>query len=299
MLTSRVTDPLHYCSVGIPPSDLLEDVAKTWQEAGVDVNAAFSAAAAVSDEWTYAEAPAHAEVTSNVAARFKAKYAEKRRIPLRMKSLHQILDPQPVTASVLHGLLGWIDRADRAHQAGGAKPPIEREDGEKLFPHGPWWLTELERRKPPTQQSQDMDDAKLDEEDLTLNPDEAGVGSSTSDESLDEGSEASLPAGPVPKRRRLGHHTAPLVRHLRATALPGARGIKRRRLRGKQPMPASHVAMAAPVVTTDHAPSVAATHVPSTAVSSPAALPSLLLRGLRRVAQTVASSAPVAPQLPT
>ena len=40
VLNSRVTQQEHYRSIGIPPIDLLEDVAKAWQEAGIDVNTA-------------------------------------------------------------------------------------------------------------------------------------------------------------------------------------------------------------------------------------------------------------------
>ena len=252
---------------------------------------AFRAAATVTKEWTYTAAPAHADATSNVAGRFEPTFPEKRRNTLRMKSLRQVLNPQPKTAAVLHGLLAWIDRADRANQAGEAKPPIQRADGKELFPVASWWLTELEQRKSASQQNQDMDEANIDEEDLTLNPEQAGVASSSSDESLDEDGEASLPAGPVPKRQRLAHPLTPAVPHLQGTALSGAHrstpgnqnGSKRRRLRGKQPMPASRVPMAAPIVAADH--------VPSTVVSSPAARPRLLLRGLGKVAQTAAPSA--------
>ena len=192
-----------------------------------------------------------------------------------MRTLRQVLSPQPITAAVLHGLLGWIERADRAGQAGEAKPPIQREAGNKLFPVGSWWLTELEQRKPATEQNQDMDEANVDEEDLTLNPAQAGVATSSSDDSLDEDSEASLAARPAHKRQRLAQPLAPLVPHLRLT--------------GKQPKPASRVPMAAPTV--------AAAHAPSTLLSSPAVRPRLLLRGLGEVAQTAAPSAPGDPSI--
>ena len=59
-----------------------------------------------------------------------------------------ILDPQPQTAEVLHRMLDWIDRADRAAQAGEPKPEFSTATGEPVFPDDgeEWWLTDFERR---------------------------------------------------------------------------------------------------------------------------------------------------------
>ena len=51
VLVSRVTDPKHFRAVGVPPTDLLEDVAHAWKKAGLDVDKCFRLAAAVPDEW--------------------------------------------------------------------------------------------------------------------------------------------------------------------------------------------------------------------------------------------------------
>ena len=37
VLWSRVTNPLHFHLVGLPPADMLDEVAKAWQKAGFDV----------------------------------------------------------------------------------------------------------------------------------------------------------------------------------------------------------------------------------------------------------------------
>ena len=123
-------------------------------------------------------------------------------MPLRLKKLQDILNPQPETAAVLGGLLDWIARADAAAQRGDAKPPRTLEDGQALFPESEWWLTDLERRQPrETALPTDREEAKLDEADLTLIPELAGAEDSSSDtDSGGEDSEGSLPGGPTPTR---------------------------------------------------------------------------------------------------
>ena len=155
VLVSRVTEPTHFCAIGVPPADLLEDVARAWKKAGFDVDTCFHFAAAVTDDWCYKRAKAGEDPCNNVAARFTTKREGARRVPLRAKTLAQILNPQPETADVLHGLLDWIQRADLAAQRGDPRPDIQRADGAPLFPNSDWWLTELERRNPGTQHEVD------------------------------------------------------------------------------------------------------------------------------------------------
>ena len=57
----------------------------------------------------------------------------------------------PETAAVLHGVLEWIDRADRAAQLGEEKPPWGPPHCDPLFPDEEWWLTPLERRRGKTE----------------------------------------------------------------------------------------------------------------------------------------------------
>ena len=56
VLWSRVTDPKLFKAVGLPPSDLLNDVARAWAAGGKDVDACFDAAAVVIGQWAYTHA---------------------------------------------------------------------------------------------------------------------------------------------------------------------------------------------------------------------------------------------------
>ena len=205
VLTSRVTQPEHFFAIGVPPLDMLEVIAAAWYEAGIDVDKAFRAAASVTEEWAYRLVGAGEDPCRRVAARFSPRYEEKRRVPLRMKTLAKILNPQEETASVLHGLLGWIDRADRAHQNRTPRPDICRADGSPLFPDTEWYLTDMKRNENKYSESCGMEyDAPFYDDDLTMNPEEAGGSSSDSASSgalSSDNSAASFPAGPSCKRR--------------------------------------------------------------------------------------------------
>ena len=124
VLISRVTTPQNFQAVGLPPLDMLEDVAKAWKEQGLNVHACFESAVKVTGEWTYDRSIGGRDPCANILARLKPVKVEERRVPLKLHNLHKILDPQPDTSTVLHGLLRWIDRADKASQRKEAKPPI-------------------------------------------------------------------------------------------------------------------------------------------------------------------------------
>ena len=150
VLWSRVTDPNLFHGVGLPPADLLDDVARAWAAAGLDVHACFAAAVKVSGEWAYTASPAGVGPCHNVRARLKPVHQEERRVKLKLFTLREILNPQPRAANVVHALLSWIDQADIASQSDQEKPPFMRADGSAIFPEGEeWWLTELEQRKAP------------------------------------------------------------------------------------------------------------------------------------------------------
>ncbi len=44
VLWSRVTSPTLFCAVGLPPADMLDEVARGWRDAGLDVEKCFEAA---------------------------------------------------------------------------------------------------------------------------------------------------------------------------------------------------------------------------------------------------------------
>ena len=242
---SRVVDPANYAAVGLPPQDLLDDVTQAWAALGMDVDKLLSQAASVTDEWEYTRSEPGADPTTSVRTRLTPRYAELRSVPLRLKTLPQILNPQPATAQVLHGLLDWIARADRAARRGEQKPELRRSDGQALFPQDePWWLTDIERRNPDRASAvDDLEEARLDEADLTCNPREAGVDSSSDESTDDTGSECSLPAGPPPAARRRqdvrGRQAAPATVMRQVPAAAQAQAV-RRRLRGKQSDPRNH-----------------------------------------------------------
>ncbi len=86
VLISRVTDPLLFKAVGLPPLDLLELVAKAWQDNGFDVDELLEKACQVSGEWTYTTSSPDTDPAKGIRKRLKATYQEKRSVPLRWKS---------------------------------------------------------------------------------------------------------------------------------------------------------------------------------------------------------------------
>ena len=124
VLVSRVIDPMLFLAVGLPPEDLLDDVARAWADEGWRVDELLQRAASVTGEWCYTPCATGEDPCDGVRARLSPTYEERRRVPLKLKSLADILNPQPETASVLSGVLDWISRADVAAQRGEPKPPI-------------------------------------------------------------------------------------------------------------------------------------------------------------------------------
>ena len=100
VLNSRVTDPENFQLVGMPPEDLLEEVARAWKEAGKDVNDCFARAAEVTKEWVYTPAPLWQDPCAHVRRRFTPSGEEERRVPLQLKTLAAVLNPQPAAAEV-------------------------------------------------------------------------------------------------------------------------------------------------------------------------------------------------------
>ncbi len=248
VLSSRVTDPDNFQLVGVPPQDLLEEVARAWQQQGLDVDKCFAAAAEVTQEWEYEAAATRSHPCHKVLERLHPRMEKERRVPLRLKRVEDILNPQPDTAEVVHAVLEWIKRCDVASQKGEAAPPAVRLDGAALFPEHEWWLTDFERRKPTPENAEGNGDEIYEDADLTRDPEEAWWRGSASESSgsvvgeSGDDSEGSLPAGPHAKAPRLVLR-APLpcsqadVRQKRA----GQAGLSltgtatRRRLRWKQP----------------------------------------------------------------
>ena len=144
VVISRVTDPGNFNLIGVPPRDLLEDVAYALLGERLDVDEYFKTMCAVTNEWQYDSLPAR------LRDRIKPKRAETT-IPLKFRNLLEVLNPMPEASVVIKRLLDWIDRCDLASQAGNVKPSFQTVDGEPIFPadeYSEWWLTELSRKLP-------------------------------------------------------------------------------------------------------------------------------------------------------
>ncbi len=142
VLISRVTDPRNFELLGIPPLDLLEDVAEAWRAAGMDVVDCLRRATEVTCEWVYT--PGAREIRD----RLRPKFVSEHTVPVKARKLAEILNPQPRASVVIRKLLDWIDRVDIASQRGDPRPPFATPSGLSIFPEDddPWWLTELSRR---------------------------------------------------------------------------------------------------------------------------------------------------------
>ena len=137
VLISRATDPQNVQLVGLPPKDMLDDVELAWKRAGLDVDDCWRRAVSVTNEWVYTPGP------GPVADRIAQRRITERSIPLKHRTLAEVLDPQPRASAVIHKLLRWIDSCDMASQAGAARPPF---NDDIFADDDQWWLTDLLRR---------------------------------------------------------------------------------------------------------------------------------------------------------
>ena len=128
---------------GIPPKDLLEDVAAALITAGISVDAFFETACKVTGDWKYDPSKAR------LKDRIDQKYNHERSVPLKFRTLAECLNPQPDAHVVFQRLLDWIDRCDVASQMNLSKPQFQAADGGPIFPEDEddqWWLTDVSKR---------------------------------------------------------------------------------------------------------------------------------------------------------
>ena len=105
-------------------------------------------------EWVYdREAP-------RLRDRIKVKFNSEHALPVKLKALDEILNPQPDAQVVIHRLLDFMDRVDLATQTGAPRPLFRTADGEDIFPDNdePWWLTDVSRRAPAEEQENGDED---------------------------------------------------------------------------------------------------------------------------------------------
>ena len=89
VLISRVTDPRNFHLIGVPPRDILEDVAAALIADGVDVDQFFENACKVTGEWDYDRSRAR------LLDRIQQKFCNERSVPLKFRTLAEVLNPQP------------------------------------------------------------------------------------------------------------------------------------------------------------------------------------------------------------
>ena len=145
VLISRVTDPKNIQLLGVPPIDLLEDVCHAWREAGLDISVCLRKCVTITNEFEYVEGQ------ERIKDRIRPRRIHEKLVPVKNRTLAEILNPQPKCSEVLHKLLDWIDRCDYATQHGDEKPQCKDQNGDDIFPKDPenlWWLTEMSARKP-------------------------------------------------------------------------------------------------------------------------------------------------------
>ena len=147
MLVSRVTDPSNFALVGLPPFDILDDLAKALRANGLDVDQVFENAVKASGEFIYDPCR-----SGGLRARFAQRYQKERTVPITWRCLAATLNPQPLAFSVIRRVLDWIDRCDEASKQSLPAPPFRASDGGPIFPpEGSedqlWWVTDINRKE--------------------------------------------------------------------------------------------------------------------------------------------------------
>ena len=140
----------------------------------------------MTNEWVYTPGP------GPVGDRITQRRITERSIPLKHRTLAEVLDPQPRASAVIHRLLAWIDSCDMASQRGEARPPFI----DDIFADDQWWLTDLLRR-PKTEEA---------DEDGPPTDSDAPVDEVDSDPLSDEepADTVQIPEGLLGSRRPLG-----------------------------------------------------------------------------------------------
>ena len=89
-MLSRVRDPTNFMLIGLPPKDLIEDVAEELHRKGIDVDAYFEDACEVTGEWQYDRTKAR------LVDRIQPKSSDdENSIPPKWNTLAECLNPEP------------------------------------------------------------------------------------------------------------------------------------------------------------------------------------------------------------
>ena len=132
-------------TTGLPPADVLEDVAHAWAQARLDVVECLRRCTAVTNEWIYTAG------TGPLRDRFSPRLIKERTVPVAHRGLDQIINPQPEALKVYQNLLAWIEEVDLASQRRTPRPSFTTPHGDPIFPDEDtrWWLTDIQRRRNP------------------------------------------------------------------------------------------------------------------------------------------------------
>ena len=93
-----MTDPTHFQLLGVPPIDLLEEVALAWREAGLDIVECLRKCVTVTSEFEYVEGQ------ERIKDRIRPKRIDAKLAPVKNRRLAEMLNPQPKCSAVLHSL---------------------------------------------------------------------------------------------------------------------------------------------------------------------------------------------------
>jgi len=145
---------------GVPPADILADVARAWEATGLGVAECMQRAATVTNEFVYTHG-----VGNDIRDRFAPRVIADRTVPVRHRDLSEVIIPQPDATMVIRKLLNWIEAVDLASQRGGARPEFKTTEGEPIFPgeDNKWWLTDVQQRKKPAEVQQADEDGPASE----------------------------------------------------------------------------------------------------------------------------------------
>ena len=134
--------------IGLPPKDLLEDIALAVTALGKDPETFYRKNVSVTKEWVYDPEP------TRLRDRIKPKFTSEKSVPLRHRTLAEILNPMPDAQAVIARLLDFISRVDLASQSGAPRPEFRTSDGGSIFPEDEWWLTSLQRKAPDAEEKE-------------------------------------------------------------------------------------------------------------------------------------------------
>ena len=97
VMVSRVTDPANFALCGLPPKDLVDDVAAALRKNGYDIDEVFQRACLICNEVEY-----NACRQGPPSNRFLRKHRSERTVPVQHRTLAATLNPQPVALFLIH-----------------------------------------------------------------------------------------------------------------------------------------------------------------------------------------------------